>query len=153
VRAGVKHCSLEMGGKNIIIVLEDANLDLRWMARFGEIRDDWTAVYGGQPRGGTQKCLSRVYFALRGTRQIVTRGRWTGRHDRYGPCINEQQLKTVMSYVEIGKDVDGAKLLTGGNRLSKGADAKGWFHEPTVFGDCAPNMRIAQEEILVRWCQ
>jgi acyl-CoA reductase-like NAD-dependent aldehyde dehydrogenase len=63
-----------------------------------------------------------------------------------GPCINEQQLKTVMSYVEVGKS-DGAKLLTGGKRLDGGAYAKGWFHEPTVFGDCAPKMRIAQEEI------
>jgi aldehyde dehydrogenase (NAD+) len=63
-----------------------------------------------------------------------------------GPCINEQQLKTVMSYVEIGK-FEGAKLLTGGNRLTSGKYAKGWFHEPTVFGDVAPNMRIAQEEI------
>src|SRR5260370_39081537 len=51
-----------------------------------------------------------------------------------------------MSYVEIGKN-EGAKLLTGGNRLDSGAYAKGWFHEPTVFGDCSPRMRIAQEEI------
>src|SRR5207245_8504807 len=63
-----------------------------------------------------------------------------------GPCINEQQLKTVMSYVEIGKN-EGAKLLTGGNRLNNGAHAKGWFHAPTVFGDCSPKMRVAQEEI------
>jgi aldehyde dehydrogenase (NAD+) len=63
-----------------------------------------------------------------------------------GPCINEQQLKTVMRYVEIGKN-EGAKLLSGGNRLDVGALAKGWFHAPTVFGDCSPSMRIAQEEI------
>src|SRR4029077_13073501 len=63
-----------------------------------------------------------------------------------GPCINEQQLKTVMDYVEIGKN-EGAKLLTGGHRLESGAYAKGWFHEPTVFGDCSPKMRISQEEI------
>jgi aldehyde dehydrogenase (NAD+) len=63
-----------------------------------------------------------------------------------GPCINEQQLNTVMSYVEIGKN-EGAKLLTGGNRLTSGAHAKGWFHEPTLFGDCSAKMRVAQEEI------
>jgi len=63
-----------------------------------------------------------------------------------GPCINEQQLKTVMSYVEIGK-TEGAKLLTGGNRLDTGVFAKGWFHEPTIFSDCSAKMRIAQEEI------
>jgi aldehyde dehydrogenase (NAD+) len=63
-----------------------------------------------------------------------------------GPCINEQQLQTVMSYVEIGKN-EGAKLLTGGKRLDSGAHANGWFHEPTLFGDCSANMRVAQEEI------
>jgi len=63
-----------------------------------------------------------------------------------GPCINEQQLKAVMDYVEIGKS-EGAKLLTGGTRLTGGALGKGWFHSPTVFGDCSPKMRIAQEEI------
>src|SRR5215468_7602350 len=51
-----------------------------------------------------------------------------------------------MSYVEIGEK-EGAKLLTGGNRLQSGAHAKGWFHDPTVFGDVDAKMRIAQEEI------
>jgi acyl-CoA reductase-like NAD-dependent aldehyde dehydrogenase len=51
-----------------------------------------------------------------------------------------------MSYVEIGKN-EGAKLMTGGSRLDKGVHAKGWFHEPTIFSDCAPTMRVAQEEI------
>jgi aldehyde dehydrogenase (NAD+) len=51
-----------------------------------------------------------------------------------------------MEYVEIGKN-EGAKLLTGGHRLESGPYAKGWFHDPTVFGDCSPKMRIAQEEI------
>jgi alpha-ketoglutaric semialdehyde dehydrogenase len=63
-----------------------------------------------------------------------------------GPVINERQLKRVMSYVEIGKK-EGAKVLTGGNRLDKGEHAKGWFHEATVFGDCDAKMRVAQEEI------
>ena len=63
-----------------------------------------------------------------------------------GPCINEQQLQTVMNYVEIGKN-EGAKLAAGGHRLEGGDYAHGWFHEPTVFVDCDPKMRIAQEEI------
>src|SRR5207302_1820929 len=57
-----------------------------------------------------------------------------------------KNVLTVMNYVEIGKN-EGAKLLTGGKRLTGGVYAKGWFHEPTVFGDCSPKMRIAQEEI------
>jgi len=63
-----------------------------------------------------------------------------------GPCINEKQLETVMQYVAIGKN-EGAKLCCGGQRLTGGAWARGWFHEPTVFADCEPKMRIAQEEI------
>jgi len=63
-----------------------------------------------------------------------------------GPLINEPQLNTVIHYVQIGKQ-EGAKLLTGGQRLDQGAHAKGWFYEPTVFGDCDPKMRLAQEEI------
>jgi len=142
-----KHCSLEMGGKNIIIVMDDANLDL---AIDG-------AVWGGFGTTG-QRCTaaSRVAVHKSVYKEFVTRfaerakmlkaGDGLDPTTEMGPCINEQQLNTVMSYVEIGKN-EGAKLHTGGNRLSSGAYSKGWFHEPTVFGDCTPGMRIAQEEI------
>ena len=63
-----------------------------------------------------------------------------------GPAINEAQLKTDLSYVDIGKD-EGAKLVCGGHRLNKGEYQNGWFMEPTVFVDVDPKMRIAQEEI------
>jgi alpha-ketoglutaric semialdehyde dehydrogenase len=142
-----KHCSLEMGGKNIIIVMDDANLEL---AVDG-------AIWGGFGTTG-QRCTaaSRVavhksvygefvsQFAERAKKLKVGNG--LDSSVDMGPCINESQLKTVMSYVEIGKN-EGAKLLAGGNRLNSGPYAKGWFHEPTIFGDCKPNMRIAQEEI------
>jgi alpha-ketoglutaric semialdehyde dehydrogenase len=142
-----KHCSLEMGGKNIIIVLDDANLDL---AIDG-------AVWGGFGTTG-QRCTaaSRVAVHKNVYHQFVSRfvervkklkvGDGLDPAIEMGPCINEQQLQTVMSYVEIGKN-EGAKLLCGGNRLDSGAYAKGWFHAPTVFGDCSAQMRIAQEEI------
>src|SRR2546422_2470291 len=142
-----KHCSLEMGGKNIIIVLDDANLDL---AIDG-------AVWGGFGTTG-QRCTAasrvavhkKVYgeFVSRFTERVkkLKVGDGLDPAIEMGPCINEQQLQTVMSYVEIGKN-EGAELLTGGNRLDGGAHAKGWFHAPTVFGDCSPQMRIAQEEI------
>src|SRR5579883_2732371 len=142
-----KHCSLEMGGKNIILVMEDANLDL---AIDG-------AVWGGFGTTG-QRCTAASRVAVHKsvykefTHRFVERakalrvGNGLDSTVDMGPCINEQQLKTVMSYVEIGKN-EGAKLLTGGRRLESGAHAKGWFHEPTVFGDVSPKMRIAQEEI------
>ncbi len=63
-----------------------------------------------------------------------------------GPAVNENQLKTDLSYIEIGKS-EGAKLVTGGNRLDKGEYQHGWFLEPTVFTEVDPKMRIAQEEI------
>jgi aldehyde dehydrogenase (NAD+) len=142
-----KHYSLEMGGKNIIIVMDDANLEL---AIDG-------AIWGGFGTTG-QRCTaaSRVAVHKSVYKEFVSRfverarslkvGNGLDSSVEMGPCINEQQLKTVMSYVEIGKQ-EGARLLTGGNRLSSGAHAKGWFHEPTVFGDCKANMRVAQEEI------
>ncbi len=63
-----------------------------------------------------------------------------------GPSVSEAQLQTVMKYVEIGVS-EGARLVTGGHRLDSGAHARGWFHEPTIFADVAPTMRIAREEI------
>ncbi len=119
-----------MGGKNIIIVMDDANLDL---AVDG-------AIWGGFGTTG-QRCTaaSRVAVQKGVYKEFVSRfvarakslrvGDGLDATSDMGPCINEQQLKTVMSYVEIGRDADGAKLLTGGNRLDKGAHAKGWFHE------------------------
>ena len=142
-----KHCSLEMGGKNIIIVMEDANLDL---AIDG-------AIWGGFGTSG-QRCTAASRVAVHKSVHGEFVSRFVERVKRLkvgdglngttdmGPVINEQQLKTVMDYVKIGQS-EGAKLLTGGKRLDSGAYAKGWFHEPTVFGDCNPRMRIAQEEI------
>jgi len=63
-----------------------------------------------------------------------------------GPLVSESQLETVMKYVDIGRS-EGARLVTGGRRLEDGAYARGWFHEPTIFADVQPSMRIAQEEI------
>jgi alpha-ketoglutaric semialdehyde dehydrogenase len=142
-----KHCSLEMGGKNIIVVMDDANLDL---AVDG-------AVWGGFGTTG-QRCTaaSRVAVHKSVYKEFVSRlvervkklrvGDGLDPNVDMGPCINEQQLKTVMDYVAVGQS-EGAKLLTGGKRINSGKHAKGWFHEPTVFGDCTPTMRIVQEEI------
>ncbi len=142
-----KHCHLEMGGKNIILVMDDANIDL---AVDG-------AIWGGFGTSG-QRCTaaSRVAVHKKVYKEFVDKFAARAKKLRVGdglqpdidmgPAINETQLQTVMKYVEIGKQ-EGAKIATGGNRLNKGAHAKGWFHEPTVFIDCDPKMRICQEEI------
>src|SRR5438128_1356598 len=142
-----KHCSLELGGKNPMIVLDDANLDL--------------AIEGGLWGGfGTtgQRCTAT-------SRIIVQKGIYAEFVERYverakrlrvgngldestemGPAVNESQLKTDLSYVEIGKS-EGAKMKCGGNRLEQGDCQYGYFMEPTVFIDVDPKMPIAQEEI------
>lgn len=142
-----KRCSLEMGGKNIILVMEDANLDL---AIDG-------AIWGGFGTTG-QRCTAASRIAVHKSvyGEFVSRlavraqklkvGNGLDPSVEVGPLINEQQLQTVMSYVEIGKK-EGAKLLTGGNRLDSGGHVRGWFYAPTVFGDCDSKMRVAQEEI------
>jgi len=141
-----KHCHLEMGGKNVIMVMEDANLEL---AVDG-------AVWGGFGTTG-QRCTaaSRVVVHEKVSRdfteRFVARARALRVGDgldpavEMGPCVNEAQLKTVESYVAIGRG-EGAKLLAGGSRLG-GEHARGYFHEPTIFGDCSPDMRVAREEI------
>jgi alpha-ketoglutaric semialdehyde dehydrogenase len=143
----LRPCHLEMGGKNILIILEDANLDL---AIDG-------AIWGGFGTTG-QRCTaaSRVAVHKKVYKEFLNRfvervkslrvGDGLDPTTEMGPCINEEQLKKVTEYVAIGK-IEEAKLMTGGNRLSEGAYAHGWFHEPTIFGDCSPRMRIAQEEI------
>jgi len=142
-----KHCSLELGGKNPMIVLDDANLEL--------------AIEGGLWGGfGTtgQRCTAT-------SRIIVQKGIYGEFVERYverakrlkigngldesvemGPAINASQLKTDLNYIEIGK-AEGARLKCGGNRLTQGDYQYGNFLEPTVFVDVDPRMRIAQEEI------
>ena len=142
-----KHCSLELGGKNPMIVLDDANLDL--------------AIEGGLWGGfGTtgQRCTatSRIIVQKGVYREFVERyvdrakklklGDGLDETVQMGPAINEKQLETDLSYVEIGK-AEGAKMLCGGKRLDKGTYQHGWFMEPTVFSEVDAKMRIAQEEI------
>ncbi|HKT26122.1 MAG TPA: aldehyde dehydrogenase family protein [Terriglobales bacterium] len=142
-----KPCSLEMGGKNAIIVLNDANVDL---AIDG-------ALWGGFGTAG-QRCTAA-------SRVIVQKGVYNQFADKFvararalkvgpgideqndmGPQINQQQIETSRKYVDIGKG-EGAKLLAGGNRLTSSGMSDGYFFEPTIFGDAHGNMRIAQEEI------
>jgi alpha-ketoglutaric semialdehyde dehydrogenase len=142
-----KHVGLEMGGKNAILVMDDANLEL---AVDG-------AVWGGFGTSG-QRCTAasrivvhkEVYREF--TDKLVARARALKVGNgldptvQMGPIINETQLKAIDNYVQIGKR-EGAQLLCGGERLTGGEYDCGYFYAPTVFGDCAPGMRIGQEEI------
>jgi aldehyde dehydrogenase (NAD+) len=142
-----KHCHLEMGGKNVIMVMDDADIDL---AVDG-------ALWGGFGTSG-QRCTAASRVVLhRGiydsfTRRFVERasalrvGNGLDPATEMGPVVSETQLRRIERYVEIGK-AEGATLLCGGRRLSAGDHARGFFFEPTVFGAVGPSLRIAREEI------
>jgi acyl-CoA reductase-like NAD-dependent aldehyde dehydrogenase len=143
----LKPCSLELGGKNPMMVLDDANLELAvegglWGA-FGTTGQRCTAT----SRIIVQKGVYRKFidhFVARAKKLKVGNG--LDETVEMGPAVNEKQLNTSLKYIEIGK-TEGAKLVSGGNRLDKSAYQHGWFLEPTVFVDVDPKMRIAQEEI------
>jgi len=140
---GLKHVHLELGGKNAIIVMDDADLDLAvdgivWSA-FGTTGQRCTAasrvivheaVYG--------ELSSRLVAAAE---KLRLGPGWEDSTD-VGPLINQAALDKVSGYTEIGKN-EGAQLLTGG----EGVSGEGFYYRPTVFGDVEPGMRIAQEEI------
>jgi aldehyde dehydrogenase (NAD+) len=142
-----KHVHLEMGGKNIIMVMDDADVDL---AVDG-------ALWGAFGTSG-QRCTaaSRIAVHHKVHDQFVEKlaarakklrvGNGLDPNVDMGPAVSASQLKTVESYVQIGKD-EGANVVAGGHTLEDGRYARGYFHEPTVFAGVKPTMRIAQEEI------
>ena len=143
----LKHIHLELGGKNAIIVMDDADVDLAvdgivWSA-FGTSGQRCTAASRVIASNG-------VYDAVQS--QLVARaedlrlGDGLEASTDVGPVVNRSALEKIHSYTEIGVD-EGAKLLTGGEVATENGLDKGSFYRPTVFGDVEPGMRIAQEEI------
>jgi len=143
----LKRVSLEMGGKNAVIVLDDADLDL---AVEGLL---WSA-YGTTG----QRCTACSRLIVHGTVQDALLAKLVPRIEQLrlgngldeqvdvGPVINSKQLEQIHQYTEIGK-AEGATLVTGGEIIREGKLAKGHFYRPTLFKDVRPDMRIAQEEI------
>ena len=142
-----KRVSLKMGGKNPILVMEDADLDLAvdgtiWGA-FGTSGQRCTAA----SRILVHKKVMREFAErLVAKAQALRLGDGLSPNTDVGPIINEAQLKRVHGYTRIGLK-EGAKLLCGGEIYREGECKKGFFYTPTVFGDVSPKMRIAQEEI------
>lgn len=143
----LKRCSLELGGKNGQIVLEDADLDLAiegalWGA-FGTTGQRCTATSRLIVH---QAIYDRFNGMLKARAEKISVGNGLDEKNEMGPLINAKQREIVHSYTEIGQG-EGAKLLTGGESYKEGECAKGWFYRPTVFIDVKADMRIAQEEI------
>jgi acyl-CoA reductase-like NAD-dependent aldehyde dehydrogenase len=143
----LKHVHLELGGKNAIIVMDDADLDL---AVDGIV---WSAFgTSGQRCTAASRVIvhERVYGELQ-SRLVSAAERlrlgpgWEPSTD-VGPVINAAAIEKIHSYTEIGRD-EGASLLTGGEVAAGNGLDTGFFYRPTVFGDVDPQMRIAQEEI------
>ncbi|HLX32862.1 MAG TPA: aldehyde dehydrogenase family protein [Gaiellaceae bacterium] len=141
------HVHLELGGKNAIIVLDDADLELAvdgivWSA-FGTSGQRCTAASRVIVQRGAYEELQKRLVAR--VEQLRLGPGWEDDSD-IGPVINGAALEKIHSYTGIGRD-EGAKLLTGGEIVSDGDLGKGFFYRPTVFADVDPQMRIAQEEI------
>jgi alpha-ketoglutaric semialdehyde dehydrogenase len=142
-----KKVHLEMGGKNVIMIMDDADLELAvdgclW-GGFGTTGQRCTAA----SRVVVHEKVYRAFIdAFVGRARALVVGDGLREETQMGPSISDSQLKTVQSYVQIGKD-EGATLACGGSRLDTGAHAKGFFHQPTIFTDVQPAMRIAREEI------
>jgi aldehyde dehydrogenase (NAD+) len=145
--ASFKKVHLEMGGKNVIMIMDDAALELAvdgclW-GGFGTTGQRCTAA----SRIVVHEKLYTAFIARFVERTRTLRvGDGLQEETDMGPSVSRGQLETVMKYVEIGR-AEGAKVACGGHALDSGAYAQGHFHEPTVFVDVAPSMRIAQEEI------
>jgi aldehyde dehydrogenase (NAD+) len=144
---GHKKAQLELGGKNPIVVLDDADLD-----------QAVTQTINGAFLSTGQKCTAAsraiVVRAIKDefTRRLVERARTLKVGDGMdpqtfmGPLVSKSQLETVTGYIKIGQE-EGARLLIGGHALEAAAYRGGYYVEPTIFDDVRAEMRIAQEEI------
>ena len=145
-RRGAK-VQCEMGGKNPVVVLEDADLDLA-------VESTAQGAFGssGQRCTATSRAVVVNEVADEFVKRLVHRaenmriGDGSNASTEMGPSVDESQFKTVLSYIDIGRE-DGATLVCGGSRASGDGLDKGYFVQPTVFDQVTPEMRIAREEI------
>jgi aldehyde dehydrogenase (NAD+) len=143
----VKRVTLELGGKSPNIIFADADLDLAVPA---------SAMGVFNNSGQVCSAGSRLYVERPIYEEVVTRLADFGRalrigdtldaETQIGPIVSEKQLQRVLSYLELGPR-EGARIVEGGQRLTAGGLDRGYFVQPTVFGDVRDGMRIAQEEI------
>jgi aldehyde dehydrogenase (NAD+) len=145
-RRGAK-VQCEMGGKNPVVILEDADMELA-------VESTAQGAFGstGQRCTATSRAIVIDSIADEFVEKIVANAKNIALGDganplaQVGPSVDEGQFKTVLSYIDIGKE-DGATLLCGGKKAEGEHLDKGYFVEPTVFDHVTPDMRIAREEI------
>src|SRR6266568_419898 len=143
----LRRCALELGGKNAVVVLEDADLELAvesvaWGA-FGTTGQRCTAT----SRVIVHKAIQQAFTdRLVAAAEKLSIGNGLDPQIEMGPLVNKGRVKAVDEYTQVGKQ-EGAKLLTGGTPLSDGDYSAGAFYKPTVFTEVSPTMRIAREEV------
>jgi aldehyde dehydrogenase (NAD+) len=143
----LRRCSLELGGKNAVVVLDDGDLDLAaesvtWAA-FGTTGQRCTAtsrviVQRGALKGFTERLVAAA--------EKLRIGDGLKPEVEMGPLVNTGRVKAVHEYTEVGQR-EGAKLISGGSALTDGEYSEGAFYQPTIFTDVTPEMRIAREEV------
>lgn len=143
----LKKVSLEMGGKNAVIVMDDADLDLAvegilWSA-YGTSGQRCTACSRVIVHEAVKEQLEKKLLVKM---KELTIGNGLDENIKVGPIINQAGMNKIKGYIEIGKK-EGARLVEGGYELSGSGFEGGFFFAPTLFTDAKPDMRIAQEEI------
>jgi aldehyde dehydrogenase (NAD+) len=140
-------CQCEMGGKNPVVILEDADMDLT-------VESTAQGAFGssGQRCTATSRAVVVDKVADEFVERIAKRaqsmriGNGMDPQTEMGPSVDESQFKTVLDFLNIGRE-DGATLVCGGERATGDGLDKGYFVRPTVFDHVTPDMRIAREEI------
>jgi len=145
-RRGAK-VQCEMGGKNPVIVLEDCDIDLA-------VESTVQGAFGstGQRCTATSRAVVVNQIADEFVQRIAKRaqsmriGAGVDPQTEMGPSVDENQFKTVLQYIDVGRE-DGATMVCGGERVTGDGFDKGYFVRPTLFDHVTPDMRIAREEI------
>ncbi|WP_018709087.1 MULTISPECIES: aldehyde dehydrogenase family protein [Siminovitchia] len=138
---------MELGGKNPIIIMDDADLDLA-----ATLTVNGAFSLTGQACTGTSRVIvlqsvkdAYINKLIEKTKNLKV-GNGFEEGVKIGPVANHRQLKNILNYIDIGVK-EGANLVYGGNQITNGKYAQGYYVEPTIFTDVQPDMRIAQEEI------
>ena len=143
---GIK-CQCEMGGKNPIVILADADLDLA-------VESTVQGAFGstGQRCTATSRAVVEASIANEFVERLAAKaaalviGNGMDPKTNVGPSVDDKQMDTVLEYIGVGQS-EGARLVRGGERLKDNGRDRGYFVEPTIFDGVNANMRIAQEEI------
>ncbi len=143
----LKKLSFEMGGKSANIVMADADLDLA-------VKESLRGIFTNQGEvclAGSRLMVERPIYDEFLARLVDGAAAWTVGNPldpstKMGPLVSEEHLDKVLSYIDLAQE-EGAKLLTGGHRVTDGELAKGNYVAPTIFADADNSMRVCQDEI------